>query len=251
MRALVDPRPQPTTARGGDLGDDDLAAVYAFPPGRPWVRANMLTSLDGAVGGADGRSASLHTPADNRVFALLRDLCDAVLVGAGTARTEGYRRVPSTPGSPTPATLVLVTRSGRVPEALLAPVAGSGDCLVLTCDAAGADTLRSLRGRLGTDGVLVCGGAEVDLVDAVARLAARGLTGVLCEGGPSLLSAALAQGVVDELALTLAPTVVGGDASRLVAGPLLGGAGGVSMRLHALLEDDGTLLALWRTNRDG
>ena len=79
------------------LDDDALAALYGYPHGvaaeRPWVRANFVSTLDGAATGPDGRSGSINTGADREVFALLRALADVVVVGAGTARAEGYRRV--------------------------------------------------------------------------------------------------------------------------------------------------------------
>ena len=76
------------------LDDDALIEVYAYPDGagRPYVRANMVTSLDGAAQGPDGRSGTLSSPADKRVFAMLRGLADVILVGAATARVEKYGR---------------------------------------------------------------------------------------------------------------------------------------------------------------
>ncbi len=70
--------------------DVDLHEAYRYPVDRPWLRANMVTSLDGSAV-KDGRSGGLGGPADKEVFGVLRSLCDAVLVGAGTARAEGYR----------------------------------------------------------------------------------------------------------------------------------------------------------------
>jgi riboflavin biosynthesis pyrimidine reductase len=241
MQLLIDPRGPALPSRATD---DDLAIVYAFPEDRPWWRANMVTTLDGAVAGSDGRSGSVNTPADNRVFALQRDLCDVVLVGAGTARAERYGRVAPTRRAPQPAPLAVVTRSGRVPDDLLEPSPRRGDLIVVTCEAAGADRLHPLRTAVG---VLVCGAERVDLVAAMTRLTALGLRGVLCEGGPSLLAEAFAAGVVDELSLTLAPAVVGGDAARMTSGPTLGDAKGITAMPYLLAEEDGTLLGLWRT----
>ncbi|MGL5852716.1 MAG: dihydrofolate reductase family protein [Phycicoccus sp.] len=246
MRILLDPRRSSSST--DEPGDDGIAALYAFPPGQRWLRANMVTTLDGAVGGADGRSGSINTPPDNRVFHLQRDLCDVVLVGAGTARTEGYRRVQPTPRAPDPATLVVVTRSGRVADALLEPTRDGGPLLVVTC--AAAERMTTLTDALGTDAVLVCGDEVVDLGDALSRLAERELYGILCEGGPSLLSAAFVAELVDELALTLAPAVIGGDAGRMTHGPALGDAHGIRMTPHTLLEEDGTMLGLWRVARN-
>ncbi|MGL5928593.1 MAG: dihydrofolate reductase family protein [Dermatophilaceae bacterium] len=245
MRTLLGPL-RSSSSTDDPVGDDGLTALYAFPSGEHWLRANMVTTLDGAVGGADGRSGSINTPPDNRLFALQRDLCDVVLVGAGTARAEGYRRVAPTPRSPGPAALAVVTRSAQVPDLLLEHAPDRGALLVVTCAAAGADRLAALRSALGQDAVIVCGDDDVDLVEAVAQLVARGGPGILCEGGPGLLGSAFAAGVVDELALTLAPTVVGGDAARMVSGTLAGAENGIRMTPHLLLEEDGTLLGLWR-----
>src|SRR5665648_1069207 len=79
-----------------------LAALFAEPR-TPWLRANMIATLDGAATGADHRSGSINDPADLRVFRALRALADVVLVGAGTVRAEGYR-APRPPGvGPAPA----------------------------------------------------------------------------------------------------------------------------------------------------
>ncbi|WP_040029062.1 dihydrofolate reductase family protein, partial [Streptomyces sp. 150FB] len=71
---------------------DELAGAYAYPATgeRPWLRANMVSSLDGAAQ-HDGRSQPLSSTADMRVFGLLRGIADAVVVGAETVRQEGYR----------------------------------------------------------------------------------------------------------------------------------------------------------------
>lgn len=246
MRVLLDPR-RPSSP-GARVTVTDLADLYA-PPRARWVRSNMVSTLDGSAVGADGRSGSVNTPPDHRVFGLLRDLTDAVLVGAGTARDEGYTRLPPTRRTPEPAALVAVTRSGRVPDGLGTPTQGRGEGLLVTAEAAGARRLSRARSVLGTENVLVCGEDTVDLPAALESLAARGLRRVLLEGGPSLLGAALAAGVVDEMATTIAPSVVGGGGPRIVGGPPLGVPDGVSVRPHLLLEESGTLLGLWRVRR--
>ena len=96
--------------------------------------------------------------------------------------------------------------------------------------------------------MVVAGSDRVDLDAALAELAGRGLRHVLCEGGPSLLSSALAAGVVDEMALSLAPTVVGGAGPRVTAGPPLGAPDGIRLSPRLLVEEAGTLLGLWRVS---
>jgi len=247
MRVLLDPR-RPA-APGARVTAAELADLYAFPSGRRWVRANFVATLDGSATGADGRSGTINTPPDNRVFALQRHLADAVLVGAGTVRAEGYERIKPSRPRPVPPALVVVSASGRVPEGLRTPTEGRGAGLFVTCGAAGDGRIARARSVLGTDAVVVAGEREVDLSAAVGALADLGLRHLLCEGGPSLFSSALAAGIVDELALTLAPTVVGGEAHRITAGPPLHAPEGVALRPRLLVEEAGTVLGLWRVSR--
>lgn len=218
-----------------------LRTLYAAPPGR-WLRANFVATVDGAATGADGRSGSINTPADHVVFALLRDLCDAVLVGAGTARTEEYTRVSATPTRPLPPALVVVSGRAHVPDGLAEPRTGRGAGLLVTCEAAGLDALRRAREVLGADAVLVCGEGAVDIALTLDELANRGLRHVLCEGGPTLLAAVLQAGLLDELALTTSPLMTGGNAPRISQGESLD----LHLSPRLLLEEDGSLFALWR-----
>jgi riboflavin biosynthesis pyrimidine reductase len=77
-----------------------LGDLYAYPtpvPASGWVRANMVSTLDGSANGPDGGSGALGGSADRAVFGVLRGLADVILVGAGTARVEGYRRPAASP----------------------------------------------------------------------------------------------------------------------------------------------------------
>jgi riboflavin biosynthesis pyrimidine reductase len=214
----------------GELSDEDLAELYAVPS-RPWLRVNMISTVDGAATGPDGRSGGINNAADKRVFTTLRRLCDAVVVGAGTARDEGYR--------PFSKPLVLVSRRGEVPGQLRD--APPGAVRMATC--ASAERLDESRAILGANHVHVLGEDRVDLAALKGTLAGLGLTNLLGEGGPHLLGDLLDEGVVDELDLTLAPRLVGGDHRRVTAGPPVD----VPLSLALLLEDDGTLLSRWLT----
>nr|WP_204332070.1 dihydrofolate reductase family protein [Geodermatophilus sabuli] len=224
----------------GDLDDAGLAEAYRRPPGRS-LRVNFVASLDGAIT-VSGRSAGLGSPGDKRVFRLLRALSDVVLVGHGTAATEGYRpiaadssvgRLRETLGRPATAPLAVASR-----RASLAPGdrLAAAPTVLVTC--AAADPRR--RAALADAGVtvLVCGEDDVDLPLALDELAALGHEQVLCEGGPQLFRAALEAGVVDELDLTIAPALVGADQPHLLDGPL---ADLATTRLEQLLEEDGVL----------
>jgi riboflavin biosynthesis pyrimidine reductase len=240
MRLLLDETG--SHSPGETLDEAALAALYA-PPAGPWLRANFVSTLDGAATGANGRSGSINTEADGVVFRLLRRLSDVVVVGAGTIRTEGYTRLGTDDGGPLP--LAVVTNSARVPDALLDPAEGRGDVLLVTHSAAPADAVGRARERLGHDNVLLCGDGAVDLPEARRQLADRGMPRVLTEGGPSLLGAMLSAGVVDELDLTWSPVVVGGDQGRIVRAPALD----VPLAPMALVEGDGTVMGRWRVLR--
>lgn len=213
---------------GTTLDPAALAAAYATPA-VPWLRVNMVSTLDGAAAGADGRTGSINNAADHRVFHLLRGTADAIVVGAGTARSEGYAEAV--------APIVVVSRRGVLPEPLRS--ASPGTVLLATCQ--GAPGLAESRAVLGGDHVLVMGEEEVDLPSLRGALHGRGLIRLLGEGGPSLLRALLAAGVVDELCATVVPRLVAGGSGRITTGAPLD----VPARLGLLLEEEGTLLGRW------
>lgn len=201
-----------------DLADVDLEALYAYPDaGRPWVRTDFVATVDGAAWTREGTSGDLGGSADKAAFSMMRSLADVVVVGAGTTRIEQYGPLTESSVdaevrrrhdlSPVP-TLVVVTRSLDVPGALL----DSDHTVVLTCEAAPPDRLAAVAER--TD-VMVCGTDEIDWTAALVRFADRGWLRVLSEGGPTLHGDLLAAGVVDEICLTVAPTVASGPAARI------------------------------------
>ena len=211
-----------------DLDDQALRAHYA-PVRFPWFRLNFVATTDGAAQGPDGLSGSINNTADKRVFHALRALCDVIIVGAGTARAEGYR--------PNPKPMVVVSRSGEVPHSLRER--RGGELLMATCGR--APHLEETRAQLGGEHVLILGEYTPDLPTLRRELVARGFRDLLCEGGPHLTRDLLAAGVVDELCLTTVPRLIGAQHLRVTAGPPVD----VGLRLHALLEDHGTLLARW------
>jgi riboflavin biosynthesis pyrimidine reductase len=235
----------------GPMDSEALALAYAYPKlsgAQTWVRANFVSTLDGAAAGDDGLSGSINTGADRDVFGLLRALSDVILVGAGTARIEGYRRatvrapwLALREGRPAHPTMAIVSRSGDIPPRLSQAREDSGDVLLITCKRAGDDAVHLARGTLGEDQVIVAGDANVDLSAAVEALAVRGLHRVLCEGGPHLMRDLTASGRLDELCLTLAPTLVAGDRTRIAAGASVT----ANMLPRLLIESQGTLLGRW------
>jgi riboflavin biosynthesis pyrimidine reductase len=228
----------------GDLEDAELARAYAYPGGR-WLRCNMVASADGAAF-LDGLSGGLSSPGDRRLFWVLRGLADVILVGAGTARAEGYRatRAKDTweplglrDGRPAAPPLALVSRSLDLNPAspVFTGAPAHARTIVITCAASPASAQESLR-RIAD--VIIAGDTTVNLKDAVTALADRGLGRILCEGGPALLAQLAGLGLLDELCLTVSPLLAGPGPSRIVSGAPFPAA---RLNLASVMEEDGTL----------
>ena len=177
----------PVQVGRGPLTDAEVDAWYAAPPGsQRWVRGSFITTLDGRSTGPGGLSGGLNegSEGDAAAFGALRRWADAVVVGAGTIRSEGY-------GPLDEAMLVVVTRSGDVP----------GDL---------ADHPR----------VLVVGGDGSDVTSerVLQECESRGWGRIVVEGGPELFGPWVKDGVVDELCVTVRPVLAGGDGALLIPG---------------------------------
>lgn len=255
MRCLF---PAAVESAAESLSTDQLWHHYPWAdlPDRAWVRANMVTSIDGRLTGRGGHSREVSSPADRRVFAILRAGCDAVLVGASTALLESYQpiTIPDrlahlrlAEGRTKAPQLVVASRTCRLDPS--SRLFAGGSTVVLTCGT--ADT--TARHRLtAVAQVWECGEETVDLARGLALLSAAGRSRVLCEGGPRLLSSMLEHDLVDELCLTTTPLVVGPPSvgpptatARLLTGPEWTRPS-QPMRLALLLEEDGTLLCRWQ-----
>jgi len=205
----------------------------------------MVTSLDGAVTLA-GLSGGLSSREDQELLARLRMLADAVLVGAGTLRAEGYdglrlseqrRTWRQAHGLPENPVLAVVSAALDLAPTNLALVDAPVRPVVITRAGAPAERRAALS---EVADVLVCGQDEVDLRAAVDELAARGLRQIVCEGGPRLLGALTAADLVDELCLSISPLLAGAGAGRITAGD----PSSTTHRLvpgHVLTSDDGFL----------
>ena len=222
----------------------DLPGLYAYPAG-PCLRANMVSSADGAAT-LEGATKALSSETDRHVFALLRTLSDVILVGAATARQEHYNPV-------RPRELWRHLRVGRPPTPPIAVVSGRLDLdpqsPLITAAPADARTIvittaqapPDRRAELATRAeVIVAGEQAVDLKAAVSALADRGHQRMLAEGGPHLLAQLVEAGLMDELCLTIGPLMAGPGASRIVAGAPA--AKPQELTLAHVLEDDGFLL---------
>jgi riboflavin biosynthesis pyrimidine reductase len=224
------------------LEDVDPAALYAADAraphrdGRPWVLLNMISTIDGATA-VDGRSGALGGSADKRVFAAIRSIADVILVAGGTVRAERY-------GPPSGDARIAVVSGSLDLDAdlrLFAQAKEGRRPWLITTATADASALRAV-----VDDVIIAGDERVDVVRAIAELGARGARVVLCEGGPSLNGQLVSAGIIDELCLSLAPLVAGGDSARIAHGPTPPAP--IAMRIDRVLEEDGYLFLRYLAN---
>ena len=227
----------------GCADEPDLAALYAYPDGR-WLRANMVSSADGAAS-LNGASAGLSSDTDRQVFALLRALSDVILVGAATVRTERYKpartlepwRALRAGRAPTPPIAVVTSRLDLDPDdPLITAAPPHARTIVITTAQAPAGRRAELARHAD---IIVAGEETVDLRASVDALADRGHRRLLTEGGPHLLAQLAGAGLLDELCLTIGPLMAGPGVNRIVAGAP---AQPVPLALAHVLEDDGFLL---------
>jgi riboflavin-specific deaminase-like protein len=224
---------------------------------RPYLVLNMASTVDGRAT-IGGRSGPIGNRADHELFHALRTAVDAVLVGAGTVRAEHYGRlVRAQPARE-------LRRARGLAEEPLACIISASLALpaeeipLLTDEAARVVILTSSPASLAE-----CAGevryvrctreGHLDLRAALAELRHMGVRTALCEGGPHLNAQLLAEGLVDELFLSLAAKLAGGDATseslRIVSGDELRPP--IELELLGVLESESQLLLRYRALRAG
>jgi riboflavin biosynthesis pyrimidine reductase len=223
MRRLL-PDPGPTTVSE----QLELYRPWEEPrEERPLVAMNFVATVDGRAT-IEGRSGPIGSDVDTEMLVGLRRRFDAVMIGAGTMRVERY--------GPMKRLVVLV--SGRLDLPWDAPLfTAAGEVLIFTAsEAEPPETAASLE--------VVRHEGAVNLREALRYLRQeRGVRALLSEGGPNLHDQMQADGLVDDLFLTIAPKLSGGEAPRITEGPL---PKIVDLELAWLLEADGELFARYR-----
>jgi riboflavin-specific deaminase-like protein len=237
--------PEPGELTAGELADELRFAELA-PAERPYIALNMVATADGRAT-VEGRTAPISSVADRQVFHALRTRVDAVMVGAGTVRTERYGRLVrdaarreqrGAAGLEADPLAVVVSGSLGIPPDL--PLLQEAEQRIVFVTAHDGE-LASCAAQ-----VQYLRAAPVDLPAALARLRAEhGVRSILCEGGPHLNGSLLEAGLVDELFLTTAPALAGGaDPLTIVEGA--SSAGPIGLELVWLLAAGDELFARYR-----
>jgi riboflavin biosynthesis pyrimidine reductase len=192
----------------------------------------MVATVDGRAA-VDGRSVALGHPADRALLRELRAGADAILVGTGTLAAEGYaallddeaRERRAGEGRPPHPLVVTVSRRLRLPVEE-APIFAEEGTPILAFGEVGAAEPPAVRAGLE----VVRLPAPLSLAAVLAALRARGVKGILCEGGPSLLRRLVAEGLLDDLCLTVAPLLAAGGAPTILEGDGLPGPPRLTLR---------------------
>jgi riboflavin-specific deaminase-like protein len=242
-RLLPDPGEIPAEEATAGMRLGELA-----PPDRPYLVLNMVSTLDGRIA-IDGRSGPIGDEADKELFFGLRTQADAVMVGAGTIRTERYGRIVRKPerrerrvaeGLAADPLAIVVSARLRLPQDLPLLQDESSTVAILT---ASEETLPDTPARVhylrGPAGI------ELELRPLLERLRSElGVRSILCEGGPSLNESLIREGLVDELFLSIAPKLAGGPPLTLLTGGPLPEP--LRAELVWLLEHEGHLFGRYR-----
>lgn len=212
--------------------------------GRASVIVNMVQTLDGVVA-VDGKAWAIGSEVDHYLFRTLRGWADVVLSGAGTLRFNDVIAVThphlqaarAAEGRAPNPTAVVVSRLADFPDEVLRKRFFTrrdfGSIVIATEVAREEDRRRAEDAGAEVLIVPVTPDGEVDLAAALGLLAGRGYERVLAEGGPRTNRRLFAAGLVEELFLTVTPTIVGAPSGRHVLTGILGGA---AADLHPISE---------------
>jgi len=241
VRVLL-PEPGQTTVAEQLRGYRPWEAPYDE---RPYAAMNFVATVDGRAA-IFGRSGPIGSDTDTEMLQRLRTRFDAVMIGAGTMRAERYGRIVSDPelraerereGLAADPLAVLVSGRLDLPWDAGLFTVGVGEVLVFTASEADPPETATPVGVVRHEEYV----NPVEMMRCLRQ--ERGIRSVLSEGGPGLHGEMQANGLVDDLFLTTAPKLAGGEALRILEGGLLEVA---DLELVWLLEADGELFARYR-----
>ena len=212
---------------------------------RPYLVLNFATTLDGRAA-IEGKSGPIGSATDAEMLQRLRTRVDAVMIGAGTMRAERYGRIVSDPhlrayrertGLAHDPLAVIVSNRLELPWDARLFTNGGGRVVIFTAS-------EHEPPETATPVKIVRHPGGVDLDRALEWLREeRGIRSVLCEGGPTLHGRLREARLTDELFLTIAPKIAGGEGPRILEGAL---PDIDQVELAWLLESEGELFARYR-----
>ena len=185
---------------------------------RPWVSLKVAMTLDGKIATASGDARWVTSESARRFVHELRGQRSGICVGAGTVRLDDPMLDCRVEGYKNPVRILPDSRASLPLESRIARSAGEIRTLVAHTEAADAGKLERLR-ACGVE-LLPCAATDgqVDLRDMLDRLGALGIDSILLEGGEALNGSFVAQDLVDEYYVFIAPKVLGGQDAKTAVG---------------------------------
>jgi len=189
------------------LTESDLLNLYPWP-NKPWIRANMVQTLDGGVTDQNQETSALSTAADKQIFRHLRQLSEVILIGTKTAQSAPYLdfkinehnqelrkrfRLTKKPR------LAIVSNELNFTKSWLKSRVDEAQPIIYTSQSHEGAT----RQFVGLAEFVFCGQKSVDLKSVKQDLIRRSFKRILCEGGPTLLHSLLDADLIDELDLSV------------------------------------------------
>jgi diaminohydroxyphosphoribosylaminopyrimidine deaminase / 5-amino-6-(5-phosphoribosylamino)uracil reductase len=216
--------------------------------GRPLVTLKLALTLDGRIATSAGTSRWITGPEARRRVHLMRANHDAVLIGAGTARADDPDlRVRELGTDWQPVRIVADSRLGLTVNSRLGRSLDLAPVWLLHARRA-APATRAAWQRLGAETVECATDpmGRLDMGDALARLGARGITRVFCEGGGGLGASLMRAGLADELVIFSAGHAFGADGTAALAAMGVTGIGARPFELVELSRCGADLMHRWR-----
>lgn len=192
---------------------DHAGHIFRFTKGRPAVLLKLAISADGKVAAAGGKPIAITGEAARERVHLMRAQSDAIMIGIGTALADDPMLTCRLPGMThsSPVRIVLDGALRLPPESRLAASAREVPLWIVAGNQASQAAAQTLRSR-GVEVLQTAGrNGRIDLPNVLKLIAARGVTRLMVEGGPTLAAELLAADLVDEAHLFRSPTHVGAD----------------------------------------
>jgi diaminohydroxyphosphoribosylaminopyrimidine deaminase / 5-amino-6-(5-phosphoribosylamino)uracil reductase len=229
----------PHRIRAGDVLPEPWESL--FGPLRATTRSGAMVvgqigqSIDGRIATLSGHSHYINGPAGLDHLHRLRSLVDAVIIGAGTVRTDDPQLTVRRVSGPNPARVVIDPRGTLGASARVFAADGTRRIVI---------TLEGTRSRTSKDFETVALPGSRALIDPGAildALSARGLRRVLVEGGARTISHFLAAGCLDRLHVVVAPVIVGSGLPGLALPPVDRMTDALRVPIHVHLLGDEVL----------
>lgn len=210
----------------------DVVRELYRPIDSHWLRLNFVASIDGVIADSNGISDGLSSRTDRRILGSIRANSDVVLIGAASVRAEGYFL-------PRDTALAIVTGSGDLSGHRI-PTGISREKIIVFCPDESSLKLTETFGEVPFRRQTLPG-PRMNLKLIVDRLRDLGYSSIVCEGGSQLAGELLESDLVDEICLTISPTLVGAGPSLLSS---LESTHDLKLR-QIILDEDSFLYGSW------